>query len=151
VPPAGRPLSEKQLKNPVVTSPSTTSVQPVAPARTVLLPGLDPLLAAHVSTALVRYRKWLGDVDRPLPAGFAELLASTIRVASNGQLRRSAHLVGDHARMGCLLSLDQAAQFVGVSQRTLRRRAADGTLRVRRIGRRVLVHPGDLIDLIEAS
>lgn len=59
--------------------------------------GLDPVPAAHVSTALVRYGRWLQHVDRPAPPGFDELLAAVTRVARNGQLRRTAGILDDDA------------------------------------------------------
>lgn len=96
--------------------------------RAPLLPGLDAVLAAHLSTAMTRYARWRRDVDRPAPAGFVELLTATTRVAKSGQLRRSVGLVGDDARMrtGGLLTVDQASLLAGISTRTLRRHVAAG-------------------------
>lgn len=48
-----------------------------------------------------------------------------------------------------LLSLTDAAEAVGVSPRTIRRRIADGSLRAYRVGRVIRINPDDLAELLE--
>lgn len=121
--------------------------------RAPLLPGLDPMLAAHVAASLTRYAQWLRDLDRAEPEGYRDLLDATVRVARSGQLRRSAGALGDDARMrtGGLITIGEAALLAGCSARTLRRRVAAGDLPVRRLGRLVRVDPLDLLGYLEAA
>lgn len=43
------------------------------------------------------------------------------------------------------MNIEETAAYLGVHERTVRRRIADGTLPHRRLGRRVLIDRGDLI------
>lgn len=117
----------------------------------ILWAGLDGELAAHVATALLRYRRWLEDVDRPLPDGLAELLDATCRVAKSGQSHPVDAATRQRLRVARLLPPADAAAVLGCSVRTLRRRVADGTLPARRIGRLVRFDPNDLLTLLEAA
>jgi len=48
-----------------------------------------------------------------------------------------------------LLSVREASELLRVSERQLRRLIADGRLRVARVGRRVLITPESIIDLLK--
>lgn len=50
-----------------------------------------------------------------------------------------------------MLTQSDVAELLGISLSTLRRRIADGTLRVHRIGRAVRVSEADLVAFLEAS
>ena len=64
-------------------------------------------------------------------------------------LTMTANPPGPPPRSPLYLGLDEAAELVGLSRRTLQRWVAAGELPVRRVGRRVLVRPSDLAERIE--
>jgi len=134
-----------------VTDSARVPVTVPDPPAPLLLAGLDAELSAHVSAALLRYQRWLADIDRPLPAGFVELLDTTIRVAKSGQSRHVDAATRDRVRVARLIRPQDAAAVLGCSPRTLRRRVADGTLPVQRLGRLVRFDPADLLAALEAA
>lgn len=103
--------------------------------------GVAPSLAAHLATGQTRYGRWLDDIGTPHPDGFDEHLAELIQVARR---RQSGHVDGEREHAAFMLSVPIVAAIAGVSPRTIRRHVASGDLVVRRIGRRVVVHPDDL-------
>ncbi len=131
--------------------PTAVANRVTEPAGRLLLAGLDAELAAHVATALLRYKRWLHDINRPQPDGFAELLKSSIRVAKSGQSHPVDAATRQRVRMARLLSPADAAAVLGISERTLRRRVADGTLPARHVGRLVRFDPHDILALGESA
>lgn len=96
-----------------------------------LLATLTPQLAAELRIALLAYAHAVRQRgSRPSPD--FDLFASWIAAEAEGRPPVPAEPSG-------WLSIGQAAEQLGVSERTIRRRVADGSLAHRRIGRRVLI------------
>jgi len=108
---------------------------------------LDPTAAGQVAAALHQHHHHLARAGLPEHPQVARLLRLAILVARSGQsdrpgrMRAHAALVLDDDPT---VTLPVAATLTGLSPRTIRRRIADGTLPVARVGRRVLVRRVDL-------
>lgn len=109
---------------------------------------LDPAVAGHLACALTGYRKALVSTGRTVPQGVDDLLTDALRVVRSGQGLAPEPLGRHDGRV--YLTLPEAATLVRLSTRTLRRHVAAGRLAVRRVGRRVLVSPADILDFVEA-
>lgn len=109
----------------------------------VALVRLDDELLAVLVEAVGGYRRVLLAAGRSLPPSLEPFLRQLILCVR----RRQGVVLREPVTDGepvALLDLDQAASLSRVSRRTLERRIAAGELRVRRSGRRVLLHPDDL-------
>ena len=108
---------------------------------------LDPVAAGQVAAALHQHQHALARAGVASHPEVARLLRLAIFVARSGQhdrpgsMRAHAALVLDDDPT---VTLPVAATLTGLSPRTIRRRIADGTLPVARVGRRVLVRRVDL-------
>jgi excisionase family DNA binding protein len=98
-------------------------------------------LGQHVLHGLVLHRKWCKQTGVPFPRLLDELLVEL--AASSGQQRPN---LGDLEPSSdpLLMDYDQVARKLAVSQRTVRRLVADGSLPGVRVGGRALVRLADL-------
>jgi len=108
---------------------------------------LDPTAAGQVAAALHQHQHALASVGLATHPEVARFLNLAILTARSRQGDRSA-VVRVHACLVIdgdpLVSIPAAAELVGLSERSINRRVADGTLPVVRLGRRVLVRRVDL-------
>src|SRR5690606_29369659 len=97
-------------------------------------------LAAHVAIAVSRHLHAARREGVAVPAGLREFRDALVAMAKGGQERPAlASPVDDRQGGPVSFSYADAAAATGVSVRTLRRRAAEGSLRTVRVGRRVLI------------
>lgn len=103
--------------------------------------------AVHIRRALVLLDRYLRQQGRRLPGSLREEIVH-VSAAPRGQDRSQRDVAaqpGDGESVTPLLiSYAEAAERLGVGERTLRREVASGRLAVRRIGRRRLIDPDDL-------
>ena len=108
---------------------------------------LGPTAAGQVAAALHQHQHALAHIGMEENPEVARLRRLAILVARSGQRDRPGRM---RAHAGLVLdddptvTLPVAAALTGLSSRTIRRRVADGTLPVARVGRRVLVRRADL-------
>lgn len=118
----------------------------------VSLVGWDPALADHVGIAVRGYRRALLAANRSTPVAIDQLVDALDRVAKSGHFDHlkdvGAHAPGHAYR---LLDLAEVSMITRLSERTLRRRIADRSLPVERLGRRVLVRPEVLLGYLGAA
>jgi excisionase family DNA binding protein len=115
----------------------------------MILIDTDPHVVWHLHKALVEHRTWCRTNGLPVPDVIGRLLEET-HAARNGQQRPTlplpAGVLHDSARGddSALLGPADAAAWLTVSTRTLRRLVAEGRLPVVRIGRTVRFKRSDL-------
>lgn len=117
-------------------------------ARPVLGVSIDPRLVGHVAIALAGYQRALRAVGRDTPAGYDALVEQLDQTDKSGQFCREgcSHVHADHVPL--VLSINDVAAVLHVSERTVRRRLADGTIQSTLIGRRRLVHRDAIVELL---
>jgi excisionase family DNA binding protein len=101
---------------------------------------LDPDVARHAATALAGYRATLAARGLTVPAGF-DVLAQAIG--------KAARTVADPLDgLPPTVTLDRAADVLGLSVRTVQRRIRAGELAAVKDGRRLLVERSALADYL---
>jgi excisionase family DNA binding protein len=98
------------------------------------------MLTDHITAALVRHCQQLRRDGQPIPLELA-VLRDAFYAAATASNRQAPPLFDPPQELAQpdAVSIPEAAGKLGVSQRTVERRIADGSLRVVRLGRRVLV------------
>lgn len=103
---------------------------------------LNPRRAAHVAMAIRRYRIDLMRAQKPEPEGLHEIeqaMTAAARAAKSGQEWPAAATfsASDHSGLSDreYFSTAEVAALTGLSERTVRRRVADGDLRSALVGR----------------
>lgn len=108
---------------------------------------LDPVAAGQLAAALHQHRLALGQAGMSVHPEMARLLHLAVLTARSGQSRVSGE-VRAHACVviddAPTVTLSAVPGLTGLSLRTVRRRVAEGSLPVVRVGRRVLVRRVDL-------
>jgi hypothetical protein len=93
---------------------------------------VDPKLAGALAVAVAEFRRRYSQSGVTMPEGLAELQELFTKVATDGQGRTSfdlAEWVSDAARMKPLaVTFETAGALLGYSERTIRRKVANGEL-----------------------
>ena len=112
---------------------------------------LDRDVAGHLAVALHAHVQSLGAFGRACPPELLALQAIAIRLSgqerSGADSRRDAR---EPVPMREWLSVEQTAEVLGVSERTVRRRIAAGDLPSRKFGRARRVHRADVLERVAA-
>lgn len=128
-----------------------------APAAVLVL---SPRSWAHVAVAIANHGAALGGRGRTLPREVSVLMETAAKLASSGPHAASSGQAADAGALVChshlmdgnrCIGLGEAARFVAVSERTLRRHTQTGGLPSHKIGRRRVVRIRDLHQWVDAQ
>lgn len=113
----------------------------------------SPSLCAHIGAALRDRIRQLRRNGMAVPAELVELADALLRPGAvrSGQERSKVAggaRAGEDDPAGSLVSASEAARWLGISERSLRRRVAAGEIEPVRIGRRVSYDPAVLAEYV---